>query len=211
MLENKITTYNVYLVLFQVKYSLHLHLEPTYSQIARGMSTFFTANFWFEFILLIEKEYISDGFYSELKLLLSEKKWNISVYFISSKLSVKNICNMIVNLFRNQLKIVVLHVNPHLATRIFQCSNCINSNISWCLTDKVFTRNKPLLKYYPDGALAFTITEQTYLQDILRDSISVILEAIMDIDTNVRSFAFADRDCSKLTRSEKDAGNFFYG
>ncbi len=114
------------------------------------------------------------------------------------------------NLFRNQLKIVVLHANPHLAKRIFQCSNFINSNISWCLTDKVFTRNKSLLKYFPDGALAFTITEQTYLQDILRDSITVILEAIMDIETNVRNFAFADRDCSKLTRSEKNAGELKY-
>jgi hypothetical protein len=32
----------------------------------------------------------------------------------------------------------------------------------------------------------------------------------MDIETNVRNFAFADRDCSKLTRSEKNAGEFFY-
>ncbi|XP_076089947.1 glutamate receptor ionotropic, NMDA 3A-like [Mytilus galloprovincialis] len=196
----------------KVSNSLQLQMEPTISQIARGVSKFFSANFWFKFVLLIEKEYISDGFYSEIKLLSSEKKWNITVYFISSSWTCTNICNLIAKIFRNERKIVVLHTKPELAKVIFRCTNYVmNSSISWFLTDKVFTRKRALLKYYPTGALAVTISEQTYLEDILKDSINVVIEAIVNIPKDIRSFSLpVNHNCRTVSSSEQSLGLFFY-
>lgn len=186
-------------------------MEPIVSQIVKGVYTFFSANFWFEFLILVEQESISDGFYSELKILLSDKKWNIAVYFISSKFSRTYICSFIAKILKNERKIVMLHSTPHLAKVIFKCTQYVPSSISWFLTDKVFTRNRSLLKYYPVGALAVAVTEQTYLEEMLKDSMSVVVEAIAAIPARVRSFSLSFKhDCWKIIDSEQFIGEYIY-
>lgn len=180
--------------------------------MGRGFVRFFAANYWHDFLLLIEEDYLFDGFYEELKGNTTEDYWKYEERIIKSDVSATNIKTILSSSLLTHEKIIVLHTSPQLAVRIFEAaSNYSHISFAWFFTEKAFTRNLSLLRHYPIGSLALLMKETFYLDDLLRDTVSLVTQAFATLTVESRNFiSELQRDCKNISPANKYSGNLLY-
>lgn len=164
-----------------------------------GLVRFFEANFWYDFILVIEKELLTDGFYDGVKSFGRDKRWRIYDEFISNTESIESIAKIITPMLSDKPRIIVLHTRVPLATRIFKAAehaHFMEKSHAWFITENAYSRQTKNLKSYPEGTLTLLSNNAVDVHDVIRDSTTLISAAIKRFSPEVKeSILKANRIC----------------
>ena len=180
--------------------------------MAKGLIKFFNANFWFEFLVVIEDSFLYDGLFQEIKNQTKFGRWKPWIITVSSDMNNGELNNSIVNAINYVNRIIVLHVSTGLALRIFRVANSLQENITlgWFLTEKVYTRNLTVLNQYPVGSLVLLMNEATDMGDLLRDCVSLVVEAYKRCSGIDGLIAEVTKDCHQPSPVNIKSGKEFY-
>ncbi|OWF44765.1 Glutamate receptor ionotropic, NMDA 3A [Mizuhopecten yessoensis] len=195
--------------------SMYIKLEPSWRYMARGLIKFFQANFWFEFLLYLEDDFLFDGFYDELHSITDDDKWNISEEIFSKKMTEKEMYRSLNTSVNNQDRIIVIHSSVAMAKRIFKVVGSVNLfkdvHIAWFITERAYTRNKTVLRYYPEGSLALLMNDAVNTVDLLQDVISLVSTVFRDLpNEDKRLFSNVKYDCDNLSNINVCLGEKLY-
>lgn len=185
--------------IFQIHNPLFLNLKPSKTHLAMGLVRFFEANFWYDFILVIEKELLTDGFYNGVKSFGSDRRWRIHDQFVSSTESLESITKFISSILSDKPRIIVLHTRVPLAKRIFlaaEHAHMMDKSHAWFITENSYTRESKDLKNYPEGTLTLLSNNAVDDNDVIRDSTTLISAAIRKFPSEVKDAILkANRGC----------------
>jgi len=180
--------------------------------MARGLTKFFHANFWFDYLLYIEDIFLYDGFYDELHSITHDDRWEIYEEIISRKMSDTQLINILKRSVRSQHRIIVLHTSVFLAKRIFRRSKRLfkDVHIAWFMTERAHTMNKLVTTAYPEGCLAL-LNDAVNINDLLQDSISMVTNVIVNFNKHDSDmFSSLRHDCNNPSSFNAFAGPILY-
>lgn len=169
--------------MLQVPHRYYIQLEPSWRYMSLGLVKFFTANYWFEFLFFVEEDFMDDGFMEELLIASHDSKWIIKTVKLSKSMGDDKINELVNSSVNHDDRIILLHASVTFSKRIFETTEVTLSNlhISWFLTEKAYTRNRTILRHYPEGALVMLMNTANNINDILQDSVALLTSSYRDM------------------------------
>ncbi|XP_062571450.1 glutamate receptor ionotropic, NMDA 3A-like [Saccostrea cucullata] len=161
----------------KTRQDLLLILGHSHEETARAVLTFFRANFWYRFLIITEDQSLNDGFFGKVISQNQTELWHVSLLIVSRKATPEELRRQICRVLTEDM-IVLLHVDPKMAILLFTSLPCKIANqsniIKWFLTEKVYTQDTSLLKFYPASTLAIVKDGVMSLDDVISDSVSYL-------------------------------------
>ena len=147
-------------------------------------------------------------FLSFRRELTEDGKWTIEdEVFISKGASPALLNATMAMLSGNTSKIFVLHATTSLTRSIFLAARKIlprENRFAWIITENAYTRNEDLLYDFPLGTKAFLVNHDVRSEELLRDTIDLVGEAIEGDQGNAKDAQVVDA----ITRYRRSAPEF---
>ncbi|GFR95055.1 glutamate [NMDA] receptor subunit epsilon2like [Acyrthosiphon pisum], partial [Elysia marginata] len=188
------------LSILEVHNPLYLSLQPSNKHLAEGLVSLLTVNFWFRLTMITQEELRHDGFHRTFRELTEDGKWTIEdEVFVSKGASQATLNATMAMISGNTSKIFVLHATTSLTRNIFLTARNIlprENRFAWIITENAYTRNEELLQDFPLGTKAFLVNHDVRSEELFRDTLDLIAEAITAIgdheEENVKGAAITD-------------------